>query len=156
LEEPCEDNNFLFDHALVLSNSLEHWSGCGLIEERNDPVKAARRLYYAPFALLSHGTEKDPIINYANKTAQQLFEMNWQSFVQLPSRLSAEAMLQAERSRLLQRVTEFGFIDDYSGVRISSSGKRFLIDQATVWNLQDSDGRYCGQAAMFSNWQLLA
>lgn len=156
LEEPCEDNDFLVDHGLVLSNSLEHWSGCGLIEEEDDPVKAARKLYYAPFVLLSHGTEKDPIINYANEAAQQLFEMNWQTFVRLPSRLSAEAMLQTKRNRLLQRVTEHGFIDDYSGIRISSSGRRFLINQATVWNLQNSDGSYCGQAATFSNWQLLA
>lgn len=156
IEEPCENNDFLIDHALVLSNSLEHWSGCGLIEQGNDPVKAARRLYYAPFVLLSHGTEKDPIIDYANMAAQKLFEMDWSQFVCLPSRLSAEAMLQTERNQLLQRVTEYGFIDDYSGVRISSSGRRFLINQATVWNLQDNDDCYRGQAAMFSNWQLLA
>jgi hypothetical protein len=156
LEKPCEGNDFLAGHVVLLSNSLEHWSGRSLIEDRDNPGAAARRLYYAPFVLLSHGVEKDPIINYANITAQKLFEMNWSRFVQFPSRLSAEAVLQTERKRLLQRVTEHGFIDDYSGVRISSSGKRFLIDQATVWNLQDGDGRYYGQAAMFSNWKNLA
>jgi len=124
--------------------------------DEDDASTAARRLYYAPFVLLSHGTEEDPIINYANEAAQQLFEMNWSDFVRLPSRLSAEDVLQDERNQLLQRVTEHGFIDDYSGVRISSSGKHFLIDYATVWNLQDGDGRYSGQAAMFSNWQQLA
>ena len=123
--------------------------------EECDDSSAARQLYYAPFALLSHGTEQDPIINYANLAAQKLFEMSWSEFVRLPSRLSAEAVLQDERQLLLQRVMEHGFIDDYSGVRISSSGQRFQIDYATVWNLQDSNGRYYGQAAMFSNWQLL-
>ena len=123
--------------------------------EEYDASTAARQLYYAPFALLSHGTEKDPIINYANKTAQELFEMKWHKLVQLPSRLSAETVVQEERDALLRRVNENGYIDDYSGVRISSSGKRFLINYATVWNLQNSDGRYCGQAAMFSNWENL-
>jgi hypothetical protein len=155
LEEPCESNAFLAGHIQLMRDSLKHWSGCGLMEEC-DAATAARQLYYAPFVLLSHGTEKDPIINYANVAAQQLFEMNWSQFVRLPSRLSAESVLQAERNQLLQRVTEHGFIDDYSGVRISGSGKRFLINHATVWNLQDSDGLYYGQAAMFSNWQLLA
>jgi hypothetical protein len=128
LEEPCEDNGFFVNHALVLSNSLEHWSGCGLIEKGDDPVKVARRLYFAPFVLLSHGTEKDPIINYANKTAQQLFEMNWLTFVRLPSRLSAEAALQTERNRLLQRVTKYGFIDDYSGKNFKQ--RQALPDQS--------------------------
>lgn len=154
LEEPCESNHYLAGHTQLMRESLKHWSGCGLMEEC-DAATAARQLYYAPFALLSHNTEEDPIINYANVAAQKLFEMNWSEFVRLPSRLSAEAVLQDERNRLLQRVAEHGFIDDYSGVRISSSGKRFLINYATVWNLQDSDGCYCGQAAMFSNWQLL-
>ncbi len=123
--------------------------------EQCDASLAARRLYSASFVLLFHGTEKDPIINYANETAQQLFELNWSEFVRLPSRLSAEDMLQTERNQLLQRVTEYGFIDDYSGIRISGNGRRFLINQATVWNLQDSDDHYYGQAAMFSNWKLL-
>jgi len=82
--------------------------------------------------------------------------MDWAAFTKLPSRLSAEAPIRAERDALLQRVTEHGYIDDYSGVRISSSGKRFLIEQATVWNLMDGEGAYCGQAAMFGVWRMLA
>lgn len=125
------------------------------MDDDPDPQIAARRLYYAPFALLSHGTEQDPVINYANHTAQQLFEMQWHEFTQLPSRFSAEAVLQQERNALLQRVNKQGYIDDYSGVRIAKSGQRFKIEDATVWNIQDDDGSYCGQAAMFSLWSPL-
>ena len=32
------------------------------------------------------------------------------------------------------------FIDDYTGVRISASGRRFRIDKAVVWNLVDQEG----------------
>ena len=36
-----------------------------------------------------------------------------------------------------------------------ASGKRFLIRNATVWNLLDQRGRHCGQAAMFTDWEVL-
>jgi hypothetical protein len=38
-------------------------------------------------------------------------------------------------------------------VRISSTGKRFLIKEAIVWNLVDDKGDYQGQAAAFSKYQ---
>jgi len=81
---------------------------------------------------------------------------HWQTITALPSRLSAETPLQAERDALLRRVAEQGYIDDYAGIRIADSGRRFSIQQATVWNLIDADQQPCGQAALFSHWQLLA
>lgn len=155
MSEPCAESAFLADHIILLSDSLLRWTGCGLIDPGLSPELAARQLYYAPFALLSHGTESDPIINYANHTAQQLFELEWSEFTKLPSRLSAETMVQQERDALLKRVSENGYIDDYSGVRIAKGGQRFLIDHATVWNLDDREGAYAGQAAMFAIWRLL-
>ena len=56
---------------------------------------------------------------------------------------------------LLAAVTACGFIDDYSGVRISKTGRRFKIARATVWNLLTEDGRPGGQAAMFNEWEFL-
>jgi predicted DNA-binding protein (UPF0251 family) len=53
---------------------------------------------------------------------------------------------------LLERVAAQGFIDDYTGVRIAKSGRRFRIQRATVWNLVDSSGRRVGQAATFADW----
>ena len=49
-----------------------------------------------------------------------------------------------ERARLLETVARRGFIDDYSGVRISKTGRRFRIIRATVWNLLAEDSRPCG------------
>ena len=73
----------------------------------------------------------------------------------MPSRLTAEAPNREERARLLAQVTQHGFIDDYSGIRISTRGRRFRIAQATVWNLRDETGHPCGQAAMFAHWEFL-
>jgi len=115
-------------------------------------VETARALFHAPFAVVSHDTADDPVFNYANQKALELFEMDWQSITHTPSRLSAETVNREERQRLLAQVSANGFIDDYSGVRISASGRRFRIENATVWNLVDAEGRNAGQAAMFSNW----
>jgi hypothetical protein len=55
----------------------------------------------------------------------------------------------------LARVAQDGYIDDYTGVRVSSSGKRFLIRNATVWNLLDEKGQPYGQAALLKEWQAI-
>jgi hypothetical protein len=115
----------------------------------------ARRLYHASFVVLAHDGTRDPVFFYANLCAQQLFEMSWQNMVSLPSRLSAEPLAQAERRRLLDRVSQHGWIDDYSGVRVAASGRRFRIAAATVWNLLDETGTAVGQAAAFARWQRL-
>jgi hypothetical protein len=81
--------------------------------------------------------------------------MSWAELTRTPSRLTAEAPNREERARLLAAVTARGFIDDYSGIRISKTGRRFRIAQATVWNLLDEGGQHCGQAATFSSWEFL-
>ena len=113
-------------------------------------------LWLAPMAIVAHGTEADPIFFFGNRTALSLFEMDFASFTRLPSRQSAEPLQREERVRLLARVSRDGIVDDYQGVRISASGKRFRIWNASVWNLTDADGRAAGQAAAFSQWEHLA
>ena len=137
----------------ILSNSYHHWTGRHLLGSAVDGEEAVTALNQVPYAVVSHGTEADPIFNYANQTALQLFEMTWTDFTSLPSRLSAEPMAQGERDRLLLRVSTQGYIDDYSGVRISNTGRRFLIRNATVWNLLDEMGQPYGQAALLREWQ---
>ncbi len=112
----------------------------------------ARELFHAPFVVVSHGMEADPVLNYGNSMALRLWEMSWSELTSTPSRFTAEEPNREERARLLERVTLHGFIDDYSGVRISKTGNRFRIERAVVWNLFDENGNRCGQAATFSDW----
>lgn len=104
-------------------------------------------LFNAPFALLSHGIEQDPIFNFGNRKALSLFGYSWGEFTALPSRLSAGQMVRQERQQLLERVSQQGYIDNYSGIRIAASGQRFRIMNAVVWNVRDATGQYIGQAA---------
>jgi len=93
-------------------------------------------------------------VNEARIAARQN-RLPWDELTRTPSRLTAEAPNRAERARLLAAVTASGFIDDYSGVRISKTGRRFKISRATVWNLLTEDNQPCGQAAMFGEWEFL-
>lgn len=128
-------------------------TGRDLVDPALSDPDAARAMFQAPFVLLCHDTREDPVFNYGNLTALGLFELDWERLTRMPSRLSAEAPDRAERARLLAAVSERGFIDDYSGVRISATGRRFRIARATVWNLFDDEGRLAGQAATFADWQ---
>ncbi len=156
IPEPDAGNAYHMAHALSLMRCHRHWTGRDLVPAAPDPIVTARTLYQASFVVLSHDAAADPRFDYANLAAQRLFEMAWPEIVGLPSRLSAEPLARAERERLLARVDEHGYIDDYSGVRVARSGRRFRIRRATVWNLFDESGTPCGQAACFSDWEDLA
>jgi hypothetical protein len=139
----------------LMARSLKHWTGRDLLPGNFSAPELAERVFEAPFVLVAHGTEADPVLNYGNHTALTLWEMSWAALTSTPSRLTAEAPNREERARLLAAVTARGFIDDYAGIRISQSGRRFRIAQATVWNLLDENQRPAGQAACFSRWEFL-
>ena len=115
-------------------------------------VAGVQDLWDAPFALLAHGLEADPVFFYGNRLALELFGLTAEEILRMPSRLSAEPVAQAERGRLLDAVARDGFIDHYAGVRVSKDGSRFRIERAAVWNLLDAAGVLHGQAAAFAHW----
>jgi hypothetical protein len=148
---------FLLQHTQLLMQSYQHWTGKALIAASNDIVEG---LLTAPFAVASHDTQADPVFNYANQQALALFKMDIDEMLRLPSRYSAEPMLREARAEFLGQVASNGFIDNYSGVRIAKDGSRFLIEQATVWNLIDvlqpqQEQTILGQAVLIEKWREL-
>ncbi len=152
IESPCLENNFLTEHAKLLINSYFKLTKKHLVQKQKSNITASQALFNAPFCVVSHGLEDNPIFNYANATALNLFELDWYDFTSLPSMQSAEPINRVERDVLLARVTRDNYIDDYSGIRISSTGRRFLIENAEIWNIFNEANEYCGQAAMFHQW----
>lgn len=143
-------------HSRMLCDSFKRLMGKSLIDgDFASDEELARALYRAPFALLSHDTQEDPVFNYANETAQILWEMTWEEFVGLPSRFSVEPVKTEERKAMLEEARKKGCISNYQGVRISRSGRRFMIKDATLWNVEDPFGLYHGQAAVFLTWEYL-
>ena len=138
-----------------LLDSYRHCVGRELMERAGGSEAQACALFTASMVVVSHGTQADPILNYGSQLALTLWEMTWEQLVQTPSRLTAEPVNRAERERMLERARTQGYIDNYQGIRITRSGRRFLIEQAVVWNVVDPAGRRQGQAATFSRWTFL-
>ncbi len=151
-EHPA-DAAWLQSHVARLRESYRRLTGRDLIAAGTGAAEAPALLDAAPFGVLSHGSETDPVFNYANRCALDLFAMDWAAFTRLPSRLSAQADEREQRALLLARVAQAGFIDDYSGIRIAADGRRFRIEQATIWNLADERGNPIGQAARIGRWR---
>ena len=149
---PAVNHRFLTEHASLMAESFQHLLGRPLFSETGHDKALVEQLFNAPFAVLSHNTDVDPLYNYANKKALELFELNWDEMTVMPSRLSAEPVNQQDRDKLLAEVTEKGYISHYQGIRVSKSGRRFMIKDAVVWNLLQ-DGVYKGQAACFDRWE---
>jgi len=126
-----------------------------LITREGTLPEQAARLFKSTFVVASHGLQDDPILNYGNQTALDLWEVDWEQFTHTPSRLTAEPVNRKERARMLEQARTYGYISDYRGIRISLSGKRFLVERATVWNIHKPDGTPLGQAATFSDWTFL-
>jgi hypothetical protein len=140
----------------LLLDSYRHWTGKDLIDRTPNARQQARILFEASYVVVSHGVEPDPILNYGNQTALDLWELSWGQFIKTPSRLTAEADDRVERERMLTRAKAKGYYDGYRGVRISSTGRRFLVERALIWNVIDPAGRPIGQAATFSQWSNLS
>ncbi|KAL4853718.1 hypothetical protein ACK3TF_005327 [Chlorella vulgaris] len=119
--------------------------------------QVARELWEAPFAVLAHDIEEGEPNRfcYANKTALQLFECSWDELVGKESTQSAEdvAEVQDDRQAALERTLKSGYLDNYSGWRRSLKGTRFLVSNATLFNVEAPTGQVVGQAVKIREWE---
>ena len=149
-------NPAIIEWSQLLLNSFRHWIGRDLLERVGDQDYQAHALFQSPFVIVSHGMEEDPLLNYGNQVALELWELTWEQLVKTPSRLTAEAVNRAEREWMLEQARTRGYLDTYRGVRITATGRRFLVENAVIWNVVAVGGRVVGQAATFAQWTWLA
>ncbi|MBD0303023.1 MAG: MEKHLA domain-containing protein [Tolypothrix sp. T3-bin4] len=142
-------------HSQRLLHSYQHWTGTSLLNVSGTSEEIAQALFEAPFVLVSHGTQADPIFNYGNRKALQLWELSWEEFTKMPSRQSVRDLEREDRERLLTEAATKGFVDNYFGIRTSSSGQRFLIENVFLWNVVDEENQHSGQAAFFATWKFI-
>jgi len=152
---PDEFRDAWITRARALLDSFHRTTGRELLARSKDPADEADRLFAAPFVVVAHGPEADPILNYANRAGLALWEMPAADFIRTPSRLTAEPTLRAAREKLLEETARKGFVSGYEGVRIGATGRRFLIQDVTIWNVVDVAGFAAGQAATFARWRFL-
>jgi len=148
----------LLQHIQLLMYSFHHWTGNDLlpIPHHQSLVEVASSLFNADFIVVSHGSEADPIFNYGNQKALDLWQMDWQTFTSTPSRYTVEPMEHEDREQLLAQAKSQGYVSNYRGIRIASNGDRFYINNVILWNVVDKQGKLWGQAATFHNWEAIA
>jgi hypothetical protein len=145
----------VIQHSQRLLRSFQQWTGRSLLPNSGSAAAIAQALFEASFVVVSHGTEVDPILNYGNRHALELWEMTWDTLTRTPSRQTAELIARAERDLLLQQARDQGYIGNYQGIRISSTGKRFWIQDVIIWDVLDEANQRIGQAATFERWEFL-
>ena len=142
-------------HVKHLLDSYESFVKQDLIERSGDMKIDFEIINNSSFIVVSHNGAIDPVLNFGNKSALNLWELSWEDFTSTPSRKTAELDLREKRQEMLLIAEKNGFFDDYEGIRVSSSGKRFKIKQAVIWNVVNGKGDKIGQAATFSNIKFL-
>ncbi len=156
MNDPVWIHSSIITWSQFLLGSYRYWFGRDLVDRNASPASQSEALFEAPFVVVSHGTEVDPILNYGNQAALCLWEMTWEQLRRTPSSQTAEPANREERSRMLMLTEEQGCLEGYRGVRISALGRRFLVVDATVWNVFDEHSQRVGQAAAFSRWLMLS
>ncbi|MCW3804606.1 MEKHLA domain-containing protein [Plebeiibacterium marinum] len=152
---PSSENNYLKDYISLITNSLKKLANIEIVDFSLSTEEQAKQAFNADYVLLAHNGSDDPIFNYANKTGLNLFEMSWDEFTNMPSKYSAESDERGQREKFIAEVTEKGYSKDYTGIRISKTGRRFEIKNVILWNVYDSENNRIGQAALFNEYEYL-
>jgi hypothetical protein len=146
-------------HLQRMLASYAHWTGRSLLADLDAEAvdssadAIARVIFELPCVVVAHGPGPDPVFVYANHSALTLWELDWEGFMRLPSRRSADAAHVEERSRWLAAAAANGYVTGCHGERVSATGKRFIIEDVTIWNVTDEAGAACGQAAAYRSWR---
>lgn len=147
---PAWTDDELRTRAGWILRSYRRWAGEELIEVASgDPAARARALFTAPIAVLAHDRQDDPLCIYANAAALAAFELRIEDAPAFPTRRTAEPGARAERSVALAGAEEAGLVRGYSGIRVSTTGRRFRLRDGRIWTVLDDEGRRVGQAAAF-------
>jgi len=150
MDQPSHDNDWQSGFVARVVASFARVTGGDLVREAGlDPAALGRSAWDGDFALLTH--DLNAILTYGNRFALDLWEMDWKTLVQTPSRLTAPEEDRAARAVIMAAVARDGFTRAYTGRRVSRSGGFFLIENATVWTMTDEEGAGFGTGAFFTS-----
>jgi hypothetical protein len=156
LAYPGADNNYHREHILLILQNLQRWTGYDLIAKYGFSLdKIGWQVFNADFYLLSHNNATDPVLTYGNKQVLELWEVSWEDLIAMHSRETAKPIDRADRAAIMERVKADNYINGYSGVRVSKTGKEFKILDGIIWNLFTDNGDFYGQAAWFKGVEML-
>jgi MEKHLA domain len=138
------------------SKSLYQQTGQSLFD-RMDGVETVAQVHRSTrYAVLSHGTQPDPIYCYFNDGALLTFQWPESEIYQKPSRYSAPAGPEREdRQVQIETAAQQGDIARVipSAIRQTKTGEVFELVNVLLWNVYDDHdgggGERVGQTALF-------
>ena len=68
-----------------LLDSHALWLERELVDRTGDIEGQRERLFHAPFVVVSQADSEDPVVNYVNRQALDLWEMAWAEFTATPT-----------------------------------------------------------------------
>ena len=135
------------------SESLQKITGNSIYDymDDDDEVTDISQIHnHERYAVLSHGTQEDPIYCYFNKAAFLQFKWSEDEIYQLPSRYSAPSGYDRDTR---EKDIEKSVLEDYSElssvVRQTKDGELFEMVNVILWNVYDDDGQRIGQTALY-------
>lgn len=148
---PSSADNWHQDHVARVVAAFARVTGGDLVAEAGlDPAALGKSAWEGNFALLTH--DDNAVLNYANRFALDLWEMDWETMLRTPSRDTAPEDDRASRALVMAEVERNGFVRGYRGRRVSRTGRLFLIENATVFTLTDEKGAGFGAGAFFRSY----
>jgi hypothetical protein len=156
LSLPGENNDYHAPYIARVVRSFAHVTGKNLVREAGlDTDALGKSAWSGQFALLTHRGDRLATLNYGNLFALRLWEMDWSQLTVTPSRETAPREASAARDLLMEKVAKDNFVTGYSGERASRTGRRFLIEDVTIWRLLDEKNQPFGMAAFFRRFRYL-
>ncbi|MGK9168781.1 MEKHLA domain-containing protein [Inquilinus limosus] len=140
------------DFLRLLAGSHARLVGTPLLPEEagGDAAVQARWLYEAaPFCVLVHNTDADPPSSMPTERPRPASSIACTSSRRCPPASPPRRRTGRSGSGCWTPLPADGFITSYRDLRVAKSGRRFWIENATVWRLIDEAGTLHGQAATF-------
>jgi hypothetical protein len=153
---PAAVNDYQAAFIAKVAASFARVTGKSLIEEAGLSRQAlGQSAWSGDFALLCHRGGAQAMLNYGNEFALRLWECDWDGFTSTPSSATAPEQALETRELLMERVLRDSFVSGYCGERVSRTGRRFVIEDVTVWRLLDESGNGFGMGAFFRRYRYL-
>ena len=150
--KPDEANGYQRNHVKRMRNNLIKLGGVDLFDFDKAGVIAAKKMFHAPFGIFSFDNAEKPVFTYANLTALELFDTSWEELTQMTIDELMDAESWKETINMIANVKQKGALPNYSGKRVSKTGKQFNFENGIIWNLLDEFLTVDGQAVVFANW----
>mmetsp|Transcript_14710 Transcript_14710/g.23932 ORF Transcript_14710/g.23932 Transcript_14710/m.23932 type:complete len:173 (-) Transcript_14710:2202-2720(-) len=142
------DSEVMQRHVHLLQESYKHYTGKQLGGEEMATWEALHNS--EAFVLASVGIQDDPIFNYGNRAAMNVFKLDWDEFTQFPGRYSADEENRESREKLLKMANQAEYLPDVEAIRVDAEKRRFKLVDAELFTVLSGDKQTrIGQAVWF-------